>query len=242
MVRVATDRHVRWLHFDRPDKLNAFTVEAYRDLCDELHAVVDDSDVHVVVLTGEGRAFSAGADRSLLGGSDGADTTDTELDAGEEFERLVMTLATYPKPLVAAVNGFAVGVGCTMLLHCDFVVAARSARLRLPFTSMGIVPEAASSVLLPTRVRWDEAMWAVLSSEWIEAERAQQIGLVWRVVDDNALADEATAVATTLADLDPDAVAATKALLVAGREDAVRAAHQRELAAMGALMDPARSR
>jgi enoyl-CoA hydratase/carnithine racemase len=235
MLRSETVARVTWLRFERPERLNAFTVDGYRDLRVELESSAADPGVHAVVLTGDGRAFSVGADRSLL---DGATTEAAAggLDAGAEFERLVTVLSTFPKPLIAAVNGLAVGFGCTMLLHCDLVVAASSARLRMPFTSLGIAPEAASSALLPGRVRWDEAMWAMLSSEWIEADEAQQIGLVWRVVADDELASETAAVAATLARLDPAAMVATKRLLTTGRREVVRAAHEREIAAMAALI------
>ena len=234
MIRTADAESVRWIRFERTERLNAFTVEGYRDLRVAIEAAAVDSEVRVVVLTGVGRAFSVGADLSLLDGT--SEETDGDLDAGDEFERLLLALASFSKPLIAAVNGIAVGFGCTLLLHCDLVVAGRSARLRLPFTRMGIVPEAGSSVLVRSRVRDDDAMWAMLSSEWIEADEARRIGMVWRVVDDDALAGEAAAVAGTLAERDPAAVAETKALLTEGRADLVLRAHRREIAAMGRLL------
>jgi enoyl-CoA hydratase/carnithine racemase len=137
--------------------------------------------------------------------------------------------------VLAAVNGLGVGIGCTLLLHCDLVVLAESARLRLPFTALGIVPEAGSSVLLPAQARWADALWAMLSSEWIDSSAALAMGIAWRVVPDNELVSHADHVAKDLANLDPAAVAATKRLLIAGRIDLVRAAMDREVEEMEAL-------
>jgi len=230
MVHEQRDGAVARLTFDRPEHLNAFTVTAYREVRQALDRAAADAAVHVVVLAGSGRAFSAGADRSLLDGS-----APDAAEAGPEFERFLDTLAGFPKPLVAAVHGFAVGIGCTLLLYCDLVLVAASARLRLPFTELGIVPEAGSSALLPQRGRWPDVVWSMLSSEWIDADAAVRLGLAWRVVADDALADETDATAATLAALDPAAVAATKELLVTGRHEVARAAIERELAAVRAL-------
>jgi enoyl-CoA hydratase/carnithine racemase len=185
------------------------------------------------VLTGNGRAFSAGADRSLL--EDGP-SVDREL-AGDEFRSMLDTLDRCDKPIIAAVNGLAVGIGCTLLLHCDLVLMAATARLLFPFTALGIVPEAASSALLPRRARWGDTLWAMLSSEWIEASSALDMGIAWRVVADEDLVDETDRVAGILASRDPAAVAATKRLLVSGRADIVREAMDREAAEMRTLID-----
>ncbi|HET6950198.1 MAG TPA: enoyl-CoA hydratase/isomerase family protein [Acidimicrobiales bacterium] len=233
LVREEHRDHATWLTLDRPERLNVFTGAGY----DELGAAVDraaaDPATRVVVLTGTGRAFSAGADRSLV---DGTATPDERRRAGEGFTALIEAVGRCETPIVAAVNGLAVGVGCTILLQCDLVLAARSARFRFPFTALGIVPEAGSSVLLPARARWGDAAWALLSSEWIDAPAACEMGLAWRAVPDADLVAETTRVAATIAAVDPAAVAATKRLLTAGRAELVRAAMAREQAAMGALL------
>jgi len=224
------------LTFDRPERLNAFRGSDYRDLRVAIERARSDASVRVILLTGSGRAFSAGADRSLLNGT--APAVDRQL-ASTEFSAMLEAFGRCDKPIVAAVNGLAVGVGCTILLHCDLVLVAASARLRLPFTALGIVPEAGSSALLPARARWGDAVWAMLSSEWIDAQSALTMGLAWRVVGAEDLLAEASAAAATIAALDPDAVAATKRLLTAGRADLVRAAMDRELVEMSALVrDP----
>jgi enoyl-CoA hydratase/carnithine racemase len=222
-----------WLTFTRPEQLNAFTVAGYRELRITLQRLSSDDDTRVVVLTGSGRAFSVGADRSLLGGS----LPESEgKRATEEFTVLLDVLGTYEKPLFAAVNGLAVGFGCTMLLYCDVILVAESARLRMPFTALGIVPEAGSSVLFPARVRWADAMWSMLSSEWIDAEAAHQMGLALRVVPDAKLAAQTAAAAEVIAALDPKSVAATKRLMTEERHRAARMANARELAEMGVLL------
>jgi enoyl-CoA hydratase/carnithine racemase len=232
MLRQRTDGHVLWLTFARPEKLNAFKVSDQRDLRMALEEGVADPETRVVVLAAEGRAFSAGADRSLLDGSAPPEERD---GAAEEFTRLISVLRDCEKPLLAAVNGLAVGIGCTMLLYCDFVVAGESARFRLPFTTLGLAPEAGSSFLLPARARWDEAMWAMLSSEWIESGPAREMGLAWRVVADSVLLEETGRVAAALAALPPESVMATKRVMTAGRADAARAAFEREMVEMGRL-------
>jgi enoyl-CoA hydratase/carnithine racemase len=226
------DGSAMWLEFDRPQCLNAFTVAGYRGLREALDGYATDDTVRVVVLTGRGRAFSAGADRSLL---DAALPDGERRQAGEEFGQLLNTLGSFPKPLFAAVNGLAVGFGATMLLYCDVVILAETARLRFPFTALGIVPEAGSSVLLPARARWADTMWAMLSSEWIDAAEAVRTGLAWRCVPDAELVDEATNAAAVIAAHDPRAVAATKRLLTRGAAGEVRSAIRRELEEMLAI-------
>jgi enoyl-CoA hydratase/carnithine racemase len=232
------DGSTTWLEFDRPQCLNAFTVAGYRGLREALDRLAADDTVRVVVLTGRGRAFSAGADQSLL---DEALPDGERRLAGEEFGQLLETLGSFPKPLFAAVNGLAVGFGATMLLYCDVVILAETARLRFPFTALGIVPEAGSSALLPARARWTDAMWAMLSSEWIDAADAVQTGLAWRSVRDADLLEEATRASAVVATHDPRSVAATKRLLMSGPFGEARHAIRRELDEMQALQWTARS-
>lgn len=229
MIGEHRDHDVVWLSFDRPDRLNSFTGDDYRDLHLALSRLDTDPAVRAVVLTGSGRAFSAGADRTLLL-PDG-----DHHHAGAQFDLLLQVLAGFGKPLFAAVNGLAVGFGATLLLYCDIVVAAAGARFRFPFTSLGLVPEAGSSALLPTRLRRADAMWSVLSSEWLDAADAERAGLVWRVVADEDLVATTSAAARTVAGQDPAAVRESKRLLTAGRAEAVQAAVAAELAAMARL-------
>jgi enoyl-CoA hydratase/carnithine racemase len=224
---------VRLLTFDRPERLNSFTAADYRDLHQALDDCLADDSIHAVVLTGAGRAYSAGADRSLL--QLDAESSDQN-DAGAEFTRLLEVLGDFDKPLLAAVNGVAVGFGATMLMYCDLVIVAETARLRLPFTALGIVPEAGSSALLPLRLRWPDLTWALMSSEWIDAAAAVDMGLAWRCVADNLLLEKALNAAVTISKLDNAAVRATKRLMTAGRAELAKAAAQRELAALREIL------
>jgi enoyl-CoA hydratase/carnithine racemase len=234
MLQQRQTDQITWLIFDRPQRLNSFTVADYRDFRVAIERALQDEMTRCIVVTGNGRAFSAGADRSLLDPAAAAADRDR---AGEEFARFLQVLQDCDKPVLAAVNGLAVGIGCTMLMYFDLVLAVESARFRLPFTALGMVPEAGSSVLLPARARWDHTMWAMISSEWIDAELAQEMGIVWRVVPDGSLLDVASNVAATIAVLDPASVAATKRLLTAGRATVARQAVERELAEMRHLVE-----
>lgn len=232
MLHERRDGAVAWLTFDRPERLNAFTGTGYQELRVALQRLARDDAARAVVLTGRGRAFSAGADRSLL---DAASPKAERQRAGDEFFQLLDVLGAFEKPLLAAVNGVAVGFGCTLLLYCDLVLIAETARLRFPFTALGIVPEAGSSALLPMRMRWADAMWAMLSSEWIDAAAAFQTGLAWRVVPDAELVEHVSSAAALISTHDADAVAATKRLMIGGRRNAALDAINRELAEMEAL-------
>lgn len=232
MLEEGRDGTVAWLTLHRPERLNAFTARGYRALRIALQRLVGDDTTRVVVLTGHGRAFSVGADRSLL---DGTASTGERQQAGEEFLRLLEVLRSFDKPLFAAVNGLAVGFGATLLLYCDVVLVAETALLRLPFTALGIVPEAASSALLPAQGRWAEAMWAVLSSEWMDAATAVQTGLALRAVPHSDLLPQIRQAAAVVAAHDPRAIAATKRLMTSGRAAAAQLAIERELDEMRIL-------
>lgn len=232
VLRSELDGNVLWLTFDRPERLNAFTGSDYRGLRVAIEAASTDEEVRCIVVTGSGRAFSAGADRSLFDGSAGAG--ELEL-AAREFPAMLEAFGRCEKPVLAAVNGLAVGIGCTLLLHCDLALLAASARLRTPFTELGTAPEAASSVLLPARASVPDAVWMLLSSEWVDADQARSMGLAWRVVADDELISETARAAAVLAARDPRAVAAAKRLLSYGRADLVRAAIGREVDAAAEL-------
>lgn len=235
MLHERREGAVAWLTFDRPERLNAFTGTGYHELGVALQRLAHDDRARAVVLTGSGRVFSAGADRSLL---DAAAPNTVRQHAGDEFLLLLDILGRFEKPLLAAVNGVAVGFGCTLLLYCDLVLIAETARLRFPFTALGIVPEAGSSALLPTRMRWADAMWAMLSSEWIDAAAAFETGLAWRVVPDAELLEQASSAAALISAHDVNSVAATKRLMTSGRRNAALDAIKRELMEMQALRRP----
>jgi enoyl-CoA hydratase/carnithine racemase len=211
------------LTFDRPDSLNAFNQELWYAAAEALDAAAQDDSVVCVLLTGRGRAFSAGQDLGEMNDPSAFD------DRPPGYGRFMPSLETFPKPVVAAVNGVAVGIGTTMLLHCDLVYVARSARLKLPFISLGVTTEASASLLLPQVVGWQRAAELLFTEPWISADQAVSDGLALAAVDDDDLMAVARSAAARIGSLPLDPVRTTKRLLLAGRAEAVAAARLREL-------------
>jgi enoyl-CoA hydratase/carnithine racemase len=227
---------VRILTMNRPERLNAFNQELFAGLGDALVAAAGSGDVHVVVLTGAGRAFSSGAD---LGDMGQARANRDDRPAGEAadspFDRLQQAAESFPKPLVAAVNGVGVGLGFTILGYCDFTFVAQSARLRTPFTQLGLSPEASSSFLFPLRMGWQNAAAALIAGEWFDAQRAVSCGLALKVCPDAEVLDTAVAFAVELASGPLQSLTATKRLMLAAYTDLVAQARQRERESLARL-------
>ena len=197
------------LTIDRPDKKNALTDAMYAALATGLAEAAVDPEIRAVLLTGAGGAFTAGNDIADFM----AVATGDAAQAERSVHRFLEQLAIFPKALVAAVQGVAIGVGTTMLLHCDYVMLGESARLAAPFVGVGVVPEAGSSLLLPACVGHQRAFALFALGEVLAAETAQVWGLANRVVADGVLAAEALAVATKLAAQSAGAVTMTKRLM-----------------------------
>ena len=194
------------LRFNRPEKRNAITFAMYQALAAELHSALAEEAVRVVLLSGAGASFSAGNDLNDF-------VSGPEFSTGHPVMDVLRTLATFAKPLVAAVHGPTVGIGVTMLLHCDLVLAARGTQLTMPFVALGLVPEAGSSLLLPQLVGQQRAAELLLLGQPLDAEGAERLGLVNRVVEDGQLLEEARSLARRLAQQPAAAVRATKRLL-----------------------------
>jgi enoyl-CoA hydratase/carnithine racemase len=219
-VILTDDRdRVRLLTFNRPDRANAFNETLYHAAADSLRAAAADDDVAVVVLTGAGKAFSAGTDLLEM-----AETVDGTGTSRTGFPAFVDILQEFPKPLVAAVNGAAVGLGLTMLAHCDLVLVSDNARLLAPFTNMGVAPEAASSYLLPRRMGRQQASLSLFTSDWISAEDAVATGLAVQQCRPESVVGDAMELAARMASKSLPSLMATKRLLLdAEREGIVRA-------------------
>lgn len=217
---------VATLTLNRPAQLNAFDTRLYDAAATALDAARSSPDVRVAIITGAGRAFSAGQDLAEMG------QLATERRADGEphgFPRFMDALVAFDKPLVAAVNGVGVGIGFTLLLHCDLVYLAEGARLRLPFVPLGVVPEAASSLLLPARVGWQAAADLVFTGRWLAAEEARALGIATAVCPPERLLEIARAKAAEIAASGPvGALQASKRVMLAARADAVRDARRRE--------------
>lgn len=229
-MRVESRGAVRLLTLDRPDALNAFNDELYDATRDALIEAGEAPDVAVVVITGSGRAFTAGQDLGEL------ENRPAHADgAAHGFLPFIETLESFPKPLLAAVNGLGVGIGLTMLPHCDIVLIAEGARLRAPFVRLGVTVEAGNSVLLPQRIGWQAAAHALFTADWIDATRAVEIGLAWKVCAPEALVDETLQLAEVIAAMPVASLQVTKQLMLDARLDGVRAARAREGPAFTAL-------
>lgn len=222
---------VRTVTFNRPEAKNAFDLSMWEGAHAALHGACHDDDIGAVVLTGAGDAYSAGADVSSL--------SDPEVRSRNKaaFDSFLATLESFPKPLLAAVNGVAVGIGLTMLAHCDLVFVSSTARLRAPFAKIGVSPEAGSSVALPLRIGWQNAAHLFFTSAWLDAQGALDCGLAWRVCDPETLLDETLAVAREIAAMPVASLVATKQLMLAGRLSAVRDARTREGEVFRRLLD-----
>ncbi len=221
---------VRLITFDRPEARNAFDSELYGAVADALEEAGESDELAVAVLTGEGSAYSAGQDLAEMGRLGEPSTrAEEQQDAGEYgFVKFIKAMETFPKPIVAAVNGVAVGVGTTMLPYCDLVLASSDARFRLPFASLGVVPEAGSSWTLPAVMGWQAAAHVLFTAEWLAAAAALECGLVWKVVEPEALLSDALEVAGKIAKMPIISLVETKRLLMATRLDAARSARTRE--------------
>ncbi|MCR1782088.1 enoyl-CoA hydratase/isomerase family protein [Nocardioides carbamazepini] len=232
-LQVCDENRVRTLTLDRPEALNAFNEELYDATADALLAAAVDPEVAVVLLTGAGRAFSAGTDLLEMHRL----ATDPGFPRGKHgFVGLVDALVDFPKPLVVAVNGLGLGIGATILGFADLGLMSAEARLKCPFTSLGVAPEAASSYLFPALVGRQNAAWALLSSAWISASEAREMGLVKEVCAPEDLMGTARRHAEVLAAKPISSLVAVKRALVEPHRAAIRAARDRENAAFAELM------
>ena len=235
-LQIADENRVRTLTLDRPDALNAFNEALYEATANAIRAAAADPEVAVVLLTGNGRAFSAGNDLKEMQ----ARITDPAMaTTGSHFSSMIEALADFPKPLICAVNGLGVGIGTTILGYADLVFMSSEARLKCPFTSLGVAPEAASSYLLPQLVGRQNAAWLLMSSEWVNAEEALRMGLVWRVCEPDELLPEARRHAEILAARPIPSLMAVKQTIAEPSRPGIEAATERQNAHFAELMGAA---
>lgn len=221
MIELTDLNRVRTLTLNRPEALNAFNEDLYDATTVALRAAAADDDIAVVILTGAGRAFSAGNDLVELQ----ARATGSGFRPGEfGFNGLMETLTDFPKPLICAVNGIGLGIGTTILGFADLVFMSSTARLKCPFTALGLAPEAASSHQLPALIGRQNAAWVLMSSEWISAQEAHAMGLVWRICEPEDLVAQTRHHAELLASQPLSSLIAVKQTINAPRRAGIRAA------------------
>lgn len=217
---------VRTITLNRPEALNACNEALYDALTEGLLAAADDPGVAVVLLTGAGRAFCAGTD--LVEMASRVMDPDNFTEGTHGFLGLIDALTAFPKPLIIAVNGLGLGIGATILGFADLVFMSTAARLKCPFTSLAVAPEAASSFLFPRLIGRQNATWALLSSEWISAAECHEMGLAWKLTEPEDLLAEARRHAEHLAGLPISSLIACKRVIVAPLLDDIAAARERE--------------
>ena len=218
------------LQFNRPDKKNAITAAMYQTLAHALRHGERDAAVRVALVHGATDVFTAGNDlHDFLANA----PRSTEAPVFQ----FLRAIQEFPKPLVAAVSGLAVGIGTTMLLHCDFVFCAPGTRFSMPFVNLGLCPEAASSFLLPRLVGYQRAAELLMLGEPFDAEKAQAMGLVNEIVPAGSLMDKAMAVAQKLASKPAASLRETKMLMKQGIGEAVKLAMRDESEAFRERLD-----
>lgn len=232
MLQITDVDRIRTITLDRPEALNAFNEALYDATTDALIDAASDNAVAVVVITGTGRSFSAGTDvvemaQRNMGG----------IEAGRHgFPGLVDNLVDFPKPLISAVNGMALGIGATMLALSDLVFMSTDARVRCPFTALAVAPEAASSFTFPNMLGRHNATWALMSSEWLSAEECRDMGLAWKVTTPDELLDVTMQHARVLASKSISSLVESKRTIIAALKPQIDAARERENAAFAYLM------
>ena len=208
---IQTREHNAVLHvtLDRADKLNALTVAMYQDLTAAVQHLAERDDLNALLITAKGRSYCAGNDIQDFLQADPASRDDGKLSPAMVLIHALMAL---DKPVIMAVQGNATGIGTTMLLHADLVIAADDARFHTAFINLGLVPEAGSSLILPALIGRQNANRLLLAGDTFNAEEAERMGLIAYRTGVDELASEALALAERLAEKTPAAIAMTKQL------------------------------
>lgn len=220
-IQVQDEQGVRIITINRPDKRNALSLDMYSSLTEYLIQGESDNAIHAFLIKGQPDCFTSGNDVADF-------LKNSNLDAEHPAFRFLFSLLDLKKPLVAAVTGAAVGIGTTVLLHCDLVYADPSAKFQLPFVNLALVPEAGASLLLPQLVGPQKAAELLLLGESFDANTANSLNIVNEVVSAGEVFDYALAKAIKLANQPPQALQATRALL-RPHKDVVRKQMEREL-------------
>ena len=214
MIKTVTADRVARIAFDRPDKKNAITRDMYTQLARALAAADADGEVRAILLQGTAECFTSGNDvNDFLKGPFGGE--------GSPTWQLFKALPALQKPIVAAVGGPAVGIGTTLLLHCDLVYAAANARFQLPFVPLGIVPEFGSTFILPLLAGYQRAAEVLMLGQPFGAQKAHELGIVTAVVAQEDLFKEAEKAAATLAALPRESLRLTKRMMRTTHEKAI---------------------
>ena len=209
-IIVQHDGPIARITLNRPDRLNSFTAAMHEELKEALNEV---AEARVIVLTGAGRGFCAGQDLNDRAVTSGGHPVDLGMTVETAWNPLVRKITSLPQPVIARVNGVAAGAGANIALACDMVVAARSAKFIQSFSAIGLIPDSGGTWALPRLVGQARAMGLALTGDPLPAEKAEDWGLIWKCVDDEALDAEVDAIAQKLASLPPLGLAAIKEMI-----------------------------
>tara|TARA_B100000795_G_scaffold244511_1_gene209067 strand:+ start:310 stop:1071 length:762 start_codon:yes stop_codon:yes gene_type:complete len=226
-LTVTTKNLVRTVTMNRPESLNSFNADMMDELCHSFLDAASDDSVRVLVLTGAGRAFSAGADLKSMG------TPPDPLK--KDLQALMHSIIDFPKPFITAANGLGVGIGMTIHGVADLVFMAKSARFRAPFSSLGLTAEAASTYTFSRLLGHQKASWALLSGEWFTASECLDMGLALEVIPDEKLMQVVYEKAEKLAALPLTSLMQTKKLMTAPHIEAMKSAIYKEGAGLARL-------
>ena len=221
MTEIVTSRQGQTLviSLNRPEKMNAITRSMYAGLAQNLNEAAGDFSVRAVVISSEGDHFTAGNDIKDF-------MANPPTEESSDVARFLASLLEFPKPLIAAVKGNAIGVGTTMLLHCDITIASETTKFSMPFVNLGLVPEAGATLLFPRLVGYQRAAQILLTGEPFSAEQAVEMGLIAGVAENPK--DEIKKIALKLASQPPSAILQTKALLKSDLHEKVKVVMQAE--------------
>ena len=224
-IKASDKNGVKLITFNRPEARNAFNKELREAFIEELRSAKEDDCIKTIILTGEGTSFSSGIDTKELANIQQKDVPSTDQDTSWN---VLNHIRDFPKFVFMAVNGVGVGLGTTILGFADIAIACESARFKCPFTELGVGAEASSTWLLPQLVGWQNAAWMLLSSEWIDAKKAKEMGLVYDVVADDKLLEKTMEMAEKIATRDLASLLANKETMISLRKDFVTAAAKEE--------------
>ena len=228
-ILISKEHHILTLQFNRPEKKNAITAAMYQVMADALKDAESDATVRAILVIGHPQIFTAGNDLEDF-------MKNPPSTADSPVYQYLWQISHAGKPVVAAVAGAAVGIGTTLLMHCDLVYAAENARFSMPFTQLGLCPEAASSLLLPQLAGYQRAAEKLLLGEPFSADEALQMGLVNKVVAADQLVEFARAQASKLAALPATSIRATKQLMKSGQAASIEAQMTEESRHFGAML------
>ncbi len=228
-ILITTTDHIMTLQFNRPDKKNAITAAMYQTMADALKEADADTGIRAILISGHPQIFTAGNDLEDF-------MKNPPTTADSPVYRYLWNISHASKPIVAAVAGAAVGIGTTLLMHCDLVYATDNAKFSMPFSQLGLCPEAASSLLFPQIVGYQRAAEKLLLGETFPAEEAYRIGLVNQILPADQLLDFAAAQAAKLAALPASSIRTTKRLMKASQTAAIEAQMVEESKYFGAML------